>query len=105
MIRHTVLFNLKPNVPSIEVEHIFTDILSLTNDLSGILAITGGTCFFYEQKDGQPFTHGFSIDFSDKDARNSFLNDSMALSIKDKILDVANGGTKGVIGFDFGEWN
>lgn len=105
MIRHTVLFKLKANVTKLEVEHIFTDILSLTSELPGILAITGGTCFFYEHKDGQPFTHGFSIDFSGPEARDSFLHDSVTHPVKDKIVNVADGGIKGVIGFDFGEWN
>jgi hypothetical protein len=104
MIRHTVLFKLKPDVPKQEVERIFTDILSLTNRIPGILSITGGTCYFYEQKDGQPFTHGFSIDFRDQTARNSFLNDSATDPVKDSIVNVAAGGYKGIIGFDFGEW-
>jgi hypothetical protein len=105
MIRHTILFKLKPDVTKLEVEHVFTDILSLTSQLSGILAITGGTCFFHERKEGQPFTHGFSIDFTDQKARDSFLHDSVAHPVKTKIQAVADGGTKGVIGFDFGEWN
>jgi hypothetical protein len=105
MIRHTVLFKIRSDVPKLEVEYIFRDILSLTSELSGILAITGGTCFFHERKEGQPFTHGFSIDFTDQAARDSFLHDSIAHPIKTKIVNVADGGNKGVIGFDFGEWN
>jgi hypothetical protein len=105
MIRHTVLFKLKPDVSKLEVEYIFQDVLSLTNQLSGILSITGGTCFFHDRKDGQPFTHGFSIDFTNQAARDSFLNDSIVNPIKTKIVNVADGGNKGVIGFDFGEWN
>jgi hypothetical protein len=105
MIRHTVLFNLKSDVSKQEVENIFTDIINLTTKLQGILAITGGTCYFHDKNSGQPFTHGFSIDFSDKSARDSFLNDSVTDPVKDKIINVAQGGNKGVIGFDFGEWN
>lgn len=104
MIRHTVLFKLKPEVSKKEVEGIFTDILGLTTKLSGILSITGGTCYFHEHKEGQPFTHGFSIDFDDEIARNSFLNDAVTHPIKDKIISVSAGGLNGVIGFDFGEW-
>jgi hypothetical protein len=105
MIRHTVLFKLKPDVSKQEVERIFTDLLELTNKLQGILAITGGTCYFHDQKaDGPPFTHGFSIDFRDQRARDSFLTDAVTHPVKDKIVNVSAGGYKGVIGFDFGEW-
>jgi hypothetical protein len=104
MIRHTVLFKLKPNVSKQEVEVIFTDILSLTNQLPGILSITGGTCFFFDNKNGQPFTHGFSIDFSDVTARNAFLHDEVTHPVKDRIIKVSDGGHAGIIGFDFGEW-
>ena len=106
MIRHTVLFKLKPDVDKLDVEKIFTDIIDLTGQLDGILAITGGTCFFYDHShDGQPFTHGFSIDFQDETARNSFLNDAVTHPVKNKIVNVSAGGNQGVIGFDFGEWN
>jgi hypothetical protein len=95
MIRHTVLFKLKPDVSKQDVETIFTDIIGLTGKLDGILAITGGTCFFYDHnKNSQPFTH----------ARDSFLNDSVTHPVKDKIKNLSAGGNKGVIGFDFGEW-
>jgi hypothetical protein len=105
MIRHTVLFKLKPDVSKQDVETIFTDIIGLTGKLDGILAITGGTCFFYDHnKNSQPFTHGFSIDFQDEMARDSFLNDSVTHPVKDKIKNLSAGGNKGVIGFDFGEW-
>ena len=104
MIRHTVLFKLKPDVSKQEVENIFTDIIGLTTQLNGILAITGGTCYFYDHKHGQPFTHGFSIDFENENARDSFLNDSITHPVKDKIMKVSAGGNNGVIGFDFGEW-
>lgn len=104
MIRHTVLFKLKPGVSKQEVEQIFTDVVGLADFIPGILAITGGTCHFYDQKDGQPFTHGFSIDFADQRARDAFLNDAMTNPVKDSINKVTTGGQEGVIGFDFGAW-
>ena len=105
MIRHTILFKLKSDVSKQEVERIFTDILELTGKLQGILAITGGTCYFHDQKaGGPPFTHGFSIDFSDQKARDAFLHDAVTHPVKDSIVNVSAGGNQGVIGFDFGEW-
>jgi hypothetical protein len=104
MIRHTVLFKLKPDVSKQEVENIFTDIIGLTESLQGILSITGGTCHFDEQMNKQIFTHGFSIDFTDERARNSFLHDSVTHPVKKRIVAAADGGPLGIIGFDFGEW-
>ncbi len=104
MIRHTVLFKLKPDVSKQEIERIFTDIVGLANHLPGILAITGGTCYFHDQKSGRPFTHGFSIDFADQGARDSFLHDAVTHPVKNRIMNVTTGGMDGVIGFDFGEW-
>jgi hypothetical protein len=104
MIRHTVLFKLKPGVTKTEVEEIFTDIIGLTAKLQGILSITGGTCYFHEQKDEQLFTHGFSIDFANETARDSFLNDAVTHPVKDRIINISAGGRKGIIGFDFGTW-
>jgi hypothetical protein len=105
MIRHTVLFKLKPDVSKQEVERIFTDLLELSGKLQGILAITGGTCRFYGKSvNDTPFTHGFSIDFTDPKSRDAFLTEAVALPVKDSIVNVSAGGYAGVVGFDFGEW-
>jgi hypothetical protein len=106
MIRHTVLFTVKPDVSKQEVESIFTDIVDLSGKLQGILSITGGTCYFHDlkEKGRQPFTHGFSIDFSDEVARDAFLHDSITHPVKDRILNITAGGYQGMIGFDFGTW-
>jgi hypothetical protein len=104
MIRHTVLFKLKSDVSKLEVERIFTDILGLTNRLVGILAITGGTCYFHDQDEGesQIFSHGFSIDFQDKKSRDAFVNNPITHPVKNNILKIADGGQAGIYGFDFG---
>lgn len=104
MIRHTVLFKLRSNVSKQEVERIFTDILGLTNSLAGILSITGGTCYFHDvaENESQLFSHGFSIDFQDKKARDAFLNNPITHPVKDNILKIADGGQAGIYGFDFG---
>jgi len=102
MIRHTVLFKLKAHVSKQEVEEVFTEILALTNDLPGIIAITGGTCFFHEKKDIPLFSHGFSIDFQDKKARDAFFSAPATHPFQNNIVKIADGGTAGILGFDFG---
>jgi hypothetical protein len=101
MVRHTILFKLKQGVSKREVENIFSELLSLTHDLTGVEAIMGGTCYFHEETNSNMFSHGFSIDFRDSEARALFLANPMTWPIKDKIIDVAEKGMQGVIGFDF----
>lgn len=102
MIRHTILFKLKSDVSKKEVEHVFADILDLAEMLPGILSITGGTCYFHEEKKSGIFSHGFSIDFADGDARDAFINNPLTHPVKDHIVDIAVGGYEGIVGFDFG---
>lgn len=105
MIRHTVLFKIKSDTTKSQIEIIFNELLSLTNQLPGILSITGGTCYFYDQAHANLFTHGFSIDFQDQAARNTFLNAAIVDPIKEKIIEISEGGFEKIIGFDFGEWS
>ena len=102
MIRHTVLFKLKSGVSKQEVERVFTDILGLTNQLGGILSVTGGTCYFHEDNDNTLFSHGFSIDFQDKKSRDAFLTNPITHPVQNNILNIADGGQSGIYGFDFG---
>ncbi|MDR3491317.1 MAG: Dabb family protein [Gammaproteobacteria bacterium] len=102
MIRHTILFKLKAAVPKREIERVFTDILSLTGKLEGVTAITGGTCHFHEVGEHN-FSHGFSIDFDNKAARDAFVNDPITWPVKEHLISIAEGGNAGIIGFDFRE--
>lgn len=104
MIRHTVLFKLKADVTKQEVERVFTDILGLTSTIGGILSITGGTCYFHKSdtNDLPLFSHGFSIDFLDKKSRDAFMRNPVAIPIQDDIKKIADGGSAGIYGFDFG---
>lgn len=102
MIRHTVLFQLKSDVSKLEVENAFTQVLDCLSVLPGILAITGGTCYFHENQPRPGFTHGFSIDFQNKTARDAFVHHAAANPIKEHIVKIAQGGYEGIWGFDFG---
>ncbi len=102
MIRHTILFKLKSEVPKREIERVFTDILALTSKLEGVTAITGGTCHFHEAGD-QVFSHGISIDFDNKTSRDAFIGNPITWPVKEHIVSIAEGGHAGIIGFDFRE--
>lgn len=102
MIRHTILFKLKADVSKKEVEHVFSDILDLVGMLPGILSVTGGTCYFHEERKLPTFSHGFSIDFESSTARDTFVNHPATHPVKDRIVAIAEGGYAGIVGFDFG---
>jgi hypothetical protein len=105
MIRHTVLFKVKKSVSLYDVEKTLFEVHTLKNQLPGIISISAGKCHFHEQKSEDKlkslFTHGFSIDFESHEALNQFFNDPITHPIKDKIIEVAEGGYDAIIGFDF----
>ena len=101
MIRHTILFKPKHNVPKPEVEDVFSKVLDLAEALSGILTITGGTCYFDDKK-SDLFSHGFSIDFEDSEALLRFSQHPLTHTVKKQIAELSEGGSQGVMEFDFG---
>jgi hypothetical protein len=105
MIRHTVLFKVKENVRSYEVEKTLFEVHALKNQLPGIISTAAGKCHFHEQKSETKlkplFTHGFSIDFESFHALNQFFTDPVTHPLKDKIVEIAEGGYDAIIGFDF----
>jgi hypothetical protein len=101
MIRHTILFKLKTDIPKREIERIFSDILGITSKFQGVAAITGGTCH-YENLGQQVFSHGISIDFDDKATRDIFINDQLNwMPIVAQIANISEPGHTGFTSFDF----
>ena len=101
MIRHTVLFKIRHDVTSREMDRIYTEIRNLKQKLPGIFAIFCGECDFHEATEIRPFSHGFSIDFQDQQALNAFFNDPVTYPVKEMIVNACAGGTRGIIGFNF----
>lgn len=100
MIRHTIMFKIKPGVSRQVIEDACNDFLALKNKLPGILIMMGGKCDLHEGKGDNIVTHAFSIDFKNKDALNSFLNDPVTDPAKDGILNIVEGGYNGLLGFN-----
>ena len=76
------------------------NLIALKNKLSGIVTMIGGKCELHEGKGGDIFTHAFSIDFKDREAVNSFLNNPVTHPAKEGIINIADGGYEGLVGFD-----
>lgn len=100
MIRHVVLFKFKRSVTEQKIEEIFHALAALKSKVSGMVAFNSG---IYSSPEGlnQGFTHGFTMDFADKNARDKYLPHPEHEKVKAKIIDALEGGANGVIAFDF----
>jgi hypothetical protein len=104
MITHNVFFNVKEFVSEKAVENAFKLIFNLQSQLSGVLRITGGKCYFHERKGEGYFSHGFSIDFVDENAYKDFFENPVTQPAKVSIINISIGGLEGMVGFDIGEF-
>jgi hypothetical protein len=108
MIRHTILFKVKSNVSTQMVENALTDMEALKHTLPGILTIITGKCRYHDDLHDQKSTnffvdsvsHAISIDFADQDALNQFFKDPITHPAKEGIVNIAEGGYEGLVGFD-----
>jgi hypothetical protein len=108
MIRHTILFNVKPDVTTQEIEEALTAMQDLGNKLQGIFAIHTGECKFHDEKSRLFFSykmhmgvsHTVSIDFVDENALENFFQNPVTHPAKNAIVRIALNGYNGIVGFD-----
>lgn len=103
MIRHTVLFEIKPNVSIAEVERAFAVLYDLKPKIPGFLRLAGGPSRLHKGRDTNKRLFGFSIDFANEDAYQQFLTDPIADNAKSGLLNVINKEYDGIYGFDMGK--
>ena len=103
MIRHTILFKVKPEVSQQAIDSAFLNLFALQNKLHGIHKIAGGKCNFHRGVVDATITHGFSIDFENDDACNEFLQNPITQPAKDGIVNIAVNEHEGLYGFDIGK--
>ncbi|NNM60357.1 MAG: Dabb family protein [Legionellales bacterium] len=100
MIRHTILFKTKPSATKQTLEQAFAHFIALKNKLPGIVNFVGGECDFHERSVNKAFTHVFFIDFENESALDTFFHDPVTHPAKDEIVNLAEGGYDGLIGFN-----
>ncbi len=101
MIRHVVLFEVKPEISSTELNSIFEELMLWKTTIKGILSIACGKCNYHKNKKIKTFTHGFSIDFKDELSFKNFFDDRETHSVKDKLINIVVNGYDGIFGFEF----
>jgi len=102
MIRHNVLFKIKPAVKDEEIHSAFQLLFGLQKVLPGFLRMAAGKCRFFENKGAIERLYGFSIDFEDENAYNTFLNDSLTHPAKEALINIIVDGYQGLYRFDVG---
>lgn len=108
MIRHTILFKVKQNALEFEIDEALIAMRTLAQTLPGVFAVDAGECQFHDEKSRffftykmlQGATHAVSIDFKDEDALEDFFINPATKNAKDLVIKIAEGGYKGIIGFD-----
>jgi len=100
MIRHVVLFKLRPELGPAEVEKIHSDLVALKAVIPGMLNVSFG-------KDVSPeglqrgHTHGFTVDFADKAARDAYLPHPDHQKLGGMIVAATQGGVDGITVLDW----
>lgn len=102
MIRHYVIFEIKPDTPPGAIQLAFAKLYELKNIIPGFLRAAAGECQFFKAGTQYPRLYGLSIDFTDSDAYQHFLESEAAAPIKNNLLDLVEGGLQGLYGFDLG---
>lgn len=102
MIRHNVLFKVKPTVTDEQIDSAFQLLFGLKKVLPGFIRMAAGKCKFHKNPVSVERLYGFSIDFKDENAYNTFLNDTITHPAKDALINIIVDGYEGIYGFDVG---
>ena len=95
MIRHLVLFNLKPEIESADREWLFSQIHGLGN-IPSVKHLFLGKLLepreaWYKPRMATDFQWGFSMDFEDEDALYAYQTDSYHVTVAQEIRKRVNG--------------
>jgi hypothetical protein len=102
MIRHNVLFQIKPTVSQDVIDNAFRLLFGLQGKLPGFIRVAGGKCKFHENRGAVENLYGFSIDFDNEDAYKAFLTDQGTHPAKEALINIIVNGYDGIYGFDMG---
>ena len=84
MLRHVVLMRFAQEVYSEEWQGIYICVRELKKSLLGVMGFCFGENSFRTEYD-QGFTHGFTLDFVDHDAFESYLKHPLYLELQQKL--------------------
>lgn len=100
MIRHVVLFKLRPGLPPETPGQIFAALKALQPQIPGIITVSAG-------QDASPEglqrgnTHGFTVDFENAAARDAYLPHPAHQKVGAMIVAASAGGAAGITVVDW----
>ncbi|MDE2383524.1 MAG: Dabb family protein [Alphaproteobacteria bacterium] len=100
MIRHVVLFKLRPGQPKETTANIFAALKALQAQIPGIIAISTGAD---QSPEGlqRGNTHGFTVDFASAAARDAYLPHPAHQKVGAMIVAASDGGVGGITVLDW----
>lgn len=103
MIRHNVVFKIKPEISDSQIQAAFKLLFELKKKLPGFIRMAAGKCRFQKNYPAQvDRLYGFSIDFENENAYNTFLSDPITHPAKTALINIIVDGYEGIYGFDVG---
>lgn len=100
MIRHIVLMRCKPEASQEEIERVFAALAALKDTIPGILAFEAGENNSPEGVN-RGYTHGFTMDFTDEQARDTYLPHPEHEKVKVQIGQILDTSSDSVLVVDF----
>ncbi len=100
MIRHVVLVRFREALPATEIMAIFQQLDDLRVKLPGLKAFHGGPNVSPEGL-SRGFTHAFTADFIDAEARDAYLAHPDHEAAGARLVKAAEGGLGGLTVLDF----
>ena len=98
-IRHIVLCKFRADVTVAERDAVLGELAALRGHLPGIVAMNFGANVSPEGLD-QGFAYGFTIDFADAAARDTYLDDDAHKRAGAKFVATLEGGVSGLLVVD-----
>lgn len=100
MIRHLVLMKCHPDLPAAQIDNVFAALAALQEKISGILAFEGGQ---NNSPEGiaRGYTHAFTMDFADEQARDLYLPHPEHKKVIALIHEILDGSPESVLVVDF----
>ncbi len=100
MIVHMVLFKVKKGLRKAKVAQVMEKVGALREMIAGIRSYSWGP---YASPEGlnSGFTHGFCMTLESAKARDAYLTHPEHEKVKAAVLEILDGGVRGVIAFDY----
>jgi hypothetical protein len=99
MIRHVVLFKPREDLRKGELQKIFDGLAALRHAIPGMIDFHGSENCSPEGMN-RGYSHGFTIDFMDVKARDTYLVDPEHKALGEQLSAAADGGKGGLLVFD-----